>query len=368
MAFTPLTTVRLLSNVPLTRENEHQLYFVDNTERATYFQSKAMHTMTNATYQKEKNVIRVNKTLEELLSCNYVMWQNANHSTKWIYAFIVEKEYINPEMTHVHIEIDAWNTYQFSLAIRASFVEREHCKLYNIDGSPVVNTQPEGLELGTEYDVVKNEVYEGGSQHYYLLACTTSLVDAFNSGIPENPPLPTPKVVQGMLTGLDYYLLSDNDETYNPDPPPQGTTFWPWPVATTTPISSYYGMRTHPISGDVKMHYGTDFDGVANDPVYAVHLGTVVYAQETGGFGKYVVVHHDDDGGLTPSNHFTGYAHLSSINVTKGQIVEAGQRVGNMGTTGDSTGVHLHFNLANSLFGTYQNPDPWLGITTLENP
>lgn len=107
-------------------------------------------------------------------------------------------------------------------------------------------------------------------------------------------------------------------------------------------------------------HNGIDFSGVLNDPVMAAADGVVSWqAFEAGGYGNYVMLQHAD--GST-----TVYGHLNSVNCKKGDTVKAGQIIGYMGSTGNSTGVHLHFgdrpsgfNAANGYRG-YIDPAPLL--------
>ncbi|KHK89594.1 M23 family metallopeptidase [Novosphingobium malaysiense] len=101
-------------------------------------------------------------------------------------------------------------------------------------------------------------------------------------------------------------------------------------------ITSRYGMRRHPILGYVRMHSGIDFGASYGSPIYAVADGTVTYAGRHGGHGKYVRIQHT--GGLG-----TGYGHMSRIAVSSGSHVRAGQVIGYVGSTGLSTGPHLHF-------------------------
>ena len=108
-------------------------------------------------------------------------------------------------------------------------------------------------------------------------------------------------------------------------------------------VSSGYGMRMHPTKHVPLMHYGIDFARPNHDspspPIYASESGVVVTARHFGGYGNTVIVNHFETG-LT-----TLYAHLASINVSPGQMVERGQQIGIMGTSGDSTGIHLHFEV-----------------------
>jgi len=103
-------------------------------------------------------------------------------------------------------------------------------------------------------------------------------------------------------------------------------------------ISSSYGKRMHPILGYARMHAGLDFAAAYGSPIYAVADGTVSIAGWHGGHGKYVRLNHA--GGLG-----TGYGHMSKIAVASGQKVRRGQVIGYVGSTGLSTGPHLHYEL-----------------------
>jgi len=107
---------------------------------------------------------------------------------------------------------------------------------------------------------------------------------------------------------------------------------------TNGSITSRYGMRRHPILRYTRMHAGVDFRGRTGQPVYAVTDGTVVFAGRHGGHGNYIKLNHG--GGLQ-----TGYAHLSRFAVSSGQRVRRGQVIGYVGSTGLSTGPHLHYEL-----------------------
>ena len=103
--------------------------------------------------------------------------------------------------------------------------------------------------------------------------------------------------------------------------------------------SSPYGYRIHPVLGYEKLHTGTDFAAPCGTPITAAADGTVVSAGWGGGFGNLVVLAHGDVGGTSLS---TAYAHQSRIVVSAGQQVSRGQVIGYVGTTGTSTGCHLH--------------------------
>ena len=111
-----------------------------------------------------------------------------------------------------------------------------------------------------------------------------------------------------------------------------------WPCPSYSRISSQYGYRTHPISGTRKLHKGLDIAASSGNPVIAAASGTVVKSYFSSSYGNYVVISHG--GGL-----MAAYAHMTRRLVSAGQTVAAGQQVGTVGSTGNSTGPHLHFEV-----------------------
>jgi murein DD-endopeptidase MepM/ murein hydrolase activator NlpD len=116
----------------------------------------------------------------------------------------------------------------------------------------------------------------------------------------------------------------------------QGTGSLIYPV--NGPITSPFGWRIHPILGYRKFHTGVDFGVGYGTPIRAADSGTVIYATWMGGYGNVIIVDHGD--GLS-----TLYAHQSSLAVGTGARVTRGQTVGYVGSTGFSTGPHLHFEV-----------------------
>lgn len=105
-------------------------------------------------------------------------------------------------------------------------------------------------------------------------------------------------------------------------------------------ITSPFGMRVHPISGQRSMHWGIDISNHANNAIVAAGSGNVRFVDNTTNtsYGKYLIITHSN-------GYETLYAHLASISVRVGQSVNQGQQIGIKGTTGNSTGVHLHFEV-----------------------
>jgi murein DD-endopeptidase MepM/ murein hydrolase activator NlpD len=116
-------------------------------------------------------------------------------------------------------------------------------------------------------------------------------------------------------------------------------------------MSSGFGFRTDPFTGGGAMHAGLDFKGPVGTPILAAAHGRVTFAGYNGGYGKTVEITHAN--GL-----LTRYAHLSGVHVTRGQMVHRGLQIGRMGSTGRSTGSHLHFEVR--LNGRAINPRKFL--------
>ena len=128
---------------------------------------------------------------------------------------------------------------------------------------------------------------------------------------------------------------------------PASNATWVTPASNYT-ITSPFGMRKHPVLGYNRMHNGIDMAGAQGTPIYATRSGTVTTASyQAGGAGYYVSINHGD-------GFASIYMHMTHYVVSAGQSVSAGQVIGYMGSTGMSTGSHLHFGI--SYAGSYVNP------------
>lgn len=125
----------------------------------------------------------------------------------------------------------------------------------------------------------------------------------------------------------------------------QGNGMLAWPTWTTY-VTSYYGNRYHPVYGDYRFHSGIDIGAGFGDTVMAAGSGTVIYVEEPcpgsnyggSGYGNYVIIDHGN--GLS-----TLYGHMRDVYVSSGEYVSCGQAIGEVGSTGTSTGAHLHFEV-----------------------
>lgn len=127
-----------------------------------------------------------------------------------------------------------------------------------------------------------------------------------------------------------------------------------WPVPEWTRISSPFGTRLHPILKVNKFHSGVDIAAPNGTPVLAANDGTVIMAEYNGGYGNCIVINHG--GGIA-----TLYGHNSKLLVKKGDTVKRGQQIAKVGSTGTSTGPHVHFEVKED--GKQVNPlqKKWLG-------
>ena len=125
-----------------------------------------------------------------------------------------------------------------------------------------------------------------------------------------------------------------------------------WPAPSYTRISDDYGTRIHPILGVQQFHNGIDMAAPGGSPILAAYDGTVVAAAYSNSMGNYIMIDHGD-------SLYTIYMHASALYVSKGQEVSKGQKIAAVGSTGRSTGNHLHFSVRKN--GSYVSPWSYLG-------
>lgn len=121
-------------------------------------------------------------------------------------------------------------------------------------------------------------------------------------------------------------------------------------------ITSMFGFRRDPFTGETSYHDGVDLAAPTGTPVFAPLDGTVVYAKNMRGFGKTIMIEH--------GGYITLYGHLSMIQVKQGERVTKGDLIGNVGSTGRSTGPHLHWSVYKNAFGKKNAIDPLQFINT----
>lgn len=131
---------------------------------------------------------------------------------------------------------------------------------------------------------------------------------------------------------------SDDSPSYEPPPSTSEGFIFPLPSGIGVVLTSPYGYRTHPITGNYTMHNGVDLACSSGTPIYASKSGYVTTATYHYAYGNYVTINHMD-------GFSTLYGHMTYFVVSEGEYVEQGQVIGYVGSTGYSTGPHLHFTI-----------------------
>ena len=177
---------------------------------------------------------------------------------------------------------------------------------------------------------------------------------------PEPTPEPAPEPTENPALTFGYaareaFLRAQSE--VSDQAPPENVSYdvLALPFSETAPVagesSSGFGYRIHPIQNTLRFHYGTDFAADEGTPVLAFADGTVLAAGEDEGYGNYVKLDHGD-------GFVTLYGHCSALLVSAGETVQKGQTIALVGSTGQSTGPHLHFELMHN--GIYLNPEFYL--------
>lgn len=172
--------------------------------------------------------------------------------------------------------------------------------------------------------------------------------------LPESAPELSPMLEFG-YAARETFLDSQSQVTEADPPENVSYEVLALPFEESTPIlgetSSGFGYRMHPIFNEIRFHYGTDFGADAGTAVHAFADGTVLEAGTDAGYGNYVKLDHGD-------GFITLYGHCSELLTSVGDQVVRGQTIALVGSTGQSTGPHLHFELLHN--GVYLNPEFYL--------
>ncbi len=160
-------------------------------------------------------------------------------------------------------------------------------------------------------------------------------------------------VSAGVYNGIKKAVEAGSSEpSRNPSPPASSpSSRMTWPVPSSSRISSPFGNRIHPIFNIFKFHTGIDIPAATGNSILAASSGKVTASRWMSGYGNTVMIDHG--GGI-----LTLYAHTSVLLVSQGQTVNKGQVIAKIGSTGNSTGPHLHFEVRKN--GEYIDPEPWV--------
>lgn len=214
MSFNPSSTI-YLCNVPIDNTYQNQIYFSTRSEQQKYFASKVVKTFSDYLTVRAtrpdgslQSSVKVNANIDTLrsLPCNYMYYQNANHGTRFFYAFITKLVYINEGTTQIIFETDVYQTWKFDVEIKPSYVVREHS--YSDDIGE--NLVPEKFNF---QDYVYQTAHEDTSLNEwgYLVGATnnnetdTSVWEEL-FGSNDNP-IVTGKEMSGIYQGLFFYYF-----------------------------------------------------------------------------------------------------------------------------------------------------------------
>lgn len=192
LAVNPSTTCFICSNVPLDNSYQDQLTFANREEQYSYFLAKKKVELNDFTYQRLDAPVRVPINQQDILDCNYIMFQNSNFGNKWFYAFITKIEYVAPDTSWLYFEVDAWQTFYFDIQIKQCYVEREHV---NDDGFGK-NLIDENLATG-EYVTVSRQTIDFNKM--YIVVASTVTLDYMESVSGDS--------YNGIYSGVAYYAF-----------------------------------------------------------------------------------------------------------------------------------------------------------------
>ena len=206
---TPQTDVYFLK-MPLEVNDTNQLTFSNLTAQLNYFDGLTkLHIGDDFTYQRKDGIMRVPALIDDLYGYNYCMYKNKGHGNKWFFAFITGMEYLNDSVTGVSLKTDVWQTWQFDLTYKKTFVEREHVN----DDTVGANTVPENLETG-EYQIcdLKNiPMYETStpSTDWRICFCVTKYPSQRSDGLSGDDDIASENsTVGGVFNGLHFFAVA----------------------------------------------------------------------------------------------------------------------------------------------------------------
>lgn len=206
-----------LIKCPIELDNLNQLSFANATAQHNYFDGLPKLSLTNATFQRKDGTIRWPGSMESIIEYNYCMYRNKNHGNKWFYAFIDNMAYISDGMTAIKISTDCWQTWQFDITFKASYIEREHTN----DDSVGANTIPESLELGEFVCNGKQDMpyiskyYADNFLQADTMACVqlTTTTITTSSGTSKINNLPAVNIINGISEATQVVAIPYSSDT-----------------------------------------------------------------------------------------------------------------------------------------------------------
>ena len=169
----PQGILKLCRGVPLDPSQKNTIFFASEAARQSYFNSKAVLTLTGLSYiRKDEERVRIQGNIENYINCNYIIFENQGFSTKYIYAFVIEVKYINNATFDVVFKIDDLQTWgdQVQSGLKSCYVEREHSTVDAI----TQNTEPEPVPIGNRAKDTKVRYINLPFMHAYKISKAAS--------------------------------------------------------------------------------------------------------------------------------------------------------------------------------------------------
>lgn len=392
--YTPNTTV-YLCNVPINSNQKNQFVpytsgnSVWNAEgQRNWFlnQNHLKHSFNDFTYQRKDNIIRVPVNAEVLFAdgSNYVVYQNQHYNGKWFYCFITKIEFINENMTALHIKTDVFQTWFFefykSNHMDINFISREtvikdemfkhtlpeplptpeyktenggETPSYQIRLTPDLNAKDEN-EFNNNYwcavfmtekldelssNIVNMCKYIGGNPcACYLYGMSTDVLPSFFNVVSSSGKINSVvSCVSIPKSMVDFHPLSINPNPPEPPLPPITENFLGSPYASPFYVTQIYNVPTH---------YGIDLDNNDNLNLYATTSGKVIASLEHPSFGKMVIIQSSNYSPTQQGNYYYFmYCHMDTLTVQTGASINRGDHIGTQGDTGSSWGSHCHYEV-----------------------
>lgn len=205
-SFAPISVVRVLRNVSLNSNYLDTYYFSSASAQATFFAGKAKHTFNNVSPVRLPNTIRVDCAADDLFDCNYLMFQNANFSNKWFYAFITKIEWLNVNACTITYELDVLQTWLFDMDLPKCYIERKHSAT-DVKGD---NLQPEPVSV-TNYTFDNANMFSAFSQWSSVISYAVPSQDmSGEEGGSLDFTIP-PAVTGKMMSPVYMYVVSNID-------------------------------------------------------------------------------------------------------------------------------------------------------------
>ena len=178
MAIVTPSTDLILLKCPLEIDQQNQITFSNSSAQQNYFNSLPKLEVQDFTYQRKDGTVRFPAVFDDIRNYNYCMYRNVNYTNKWFYCFIENMQYINDNVTEIKLKQDVWQTWQFSVTFKDSYVIRHHVSNDEVGA----HTIPEGLEYG-EYVVNSRENVGTASTMndcYFVVSVTELIGSMYN--------------------------------------------------------------------------------------------------------------------------------------------------------------------------------------------